>query len=262
MFCTRLNRLSYTRCFLPALFVNKNEYDEEGTDVLDNKKVGGWQGVVNAFSPDENGNPSTDVRTISSTICYSALIGGVYGSISYSKRAYEDFFLKNQSTLFQNQFEAKAKLQAKVTLAMGRGVFKWGTRVALFCGPFTTIVAIVNAYKQNVSVWSYTIAGLIVGGFARISMGMNGILVGSTLGAILGAVVGGLTLLVLQFSPLSLHELNEWRSQAQIDRDEFFIKETKTSKLFQYDNPPELLEHEKRNALPNAKTVTTNYEYL
>lgn len=34
-------------------------------------------------------------------------MGGVYGSLSYSKRAYEDFFQKNQSTLFQNQFEAK-----------------------------------------------------------------------------------------------------------------------------------------------------------
>lgn len=34
-------------------------------------------------------------------------MGGVYGSFSYSKRAYDDFFQKNQSTLFQNQFEAK-----------------------------------------------------------------------------------------------------------------------------------------------------------
>jgi len=55
----------------------------------------------------EDGNPSPDVRAIFSTICYSSLMGGVYGSISYSKRAYEDFFHKNQSTLFQNQFEAK-----------------------------------------------------------------------------------------------------------------------------------------------------------
>lgn len=57
------------------------------------------------FSKD--GDPSPDVRAIVSTICFSALIGGVYGSISYSKRAYLDFFEKNQSTLFQNQFEAK-----------------------------------------------------------------------------------------------------------------------------------------------------------
>jgi len=60
---------------------------------------------VFAFS--EDGNPSADVRAIFSTICYSSLMGGVYGSLSYSKRAYEDFFQKNQSTLFQNQFEAK-----------------------------------------------------------------------------------------------------------------------------------------------------------
>lgn len=55
----------------------------------------------------EDGNPSADVRGILSTICYSTLLGGVYGSLSYSKRAYFDFFEKNQSTLFQNQFAAK-----------------------------------------------------------------------------------------------------------------------------------------------------------
>jgi hypothetical protein len=47
------------------------------------------------------------VRAIIATISYSALLGGAYGSLSYSKRAYLDFFQKNQSTLFKNQFEAK-----------------------------------------------------------------------------------------------------------------------------------------------------------
>lgn len=49
MFFRRL-KLSHTRCFLPAFFFNRNEYDEQGTEVLENKKVGGWQGVKNAFS--------------------------------------------------------------------------------------------------------------------------------------------------------------------------------------------------------------------
>lgn len=62
------------------------------------------------FYLSKDGNPSPDVRAITSTICYSALLGGLYGSLSYSKRAYEDFFHKNQSTLFQNQFEAKVKI--------------------------------------------------------------------------------------------------------------------------------------------------------
>jgi len=57
----------------------------------------------------EDGDPSPDVRAIMTTVCYSALMGGVYGSLSYSKRAYQDFFEKNQSTLFKNQFEAKVR---------------------------------------------------------------------------------------------------------------------------------------------------------
>jgi len=47
---------------------------------------------------------------------------------------------------------------------------------------FRTLVTITNAYRQDVSILSYTLAGCIVGGFARISFGMRGFLVGSTLG--------------------------------------------------------------------------------
>lgn len=40
----------------------------------------------------------------------------------------------------------------------------------------------INAYNQNISITSYAISGLIIGGFARISMGSKGVAVGSTLG--------------------------------------------------------------------------------
>lgn len=40
----------------------------------------------------------------------------------------------------------------------------------------------LNAYQQKVSVISYAGAGFLIGGFARISMGLRGIAVGSTLG--------------------------------------------------------------------------------
>lgn len=42
-------KLSYTRCFLPAILFKKNEYDVDGTEVLNKTKVGGWQGVKDAF---------------------------------------------------------------------------------------------------------------------------------------------------------------------------------------------------------------------
>ncbi|XP_050537361.1 RPII140-upstream gene protein [Daktulosphaira vitifoliae] len=239
-------KLSYTRCFLPAILFKKNEYDVDGTEILNKTKVGGWQGVKDAFKNDEDGNPSADVISITSTITYSGLLGGLYGSFLYSKRAYEDFFAKNQATLFQNQFEAKSKLQSQVTLAMARGVIRWGTRVALFCGPFVTIVTVMNAYLNDISTFSYLTAGTIVGGIARIHIGVKGLVVGATFGGILGLLVGLITLLILKLSPLSMQELHEWQSQAQKDRDAFFIQESKQSVVFQYDQPAELLEHDKR----------------
>lgn len=43
-------------------------------------------------------------------------------------------------------------------------------------------------------------------------------------GTMLGFFVGGLTLLLLQFSPLTMRELQEWQIQAQQDRDEYVFR--------------------------------------
>lgn len=50
MFFRNLKLQKYTRCFLPSFFLNKNEFDEKGTEVIKKENVGGWQGVMNAFS--------------------------------------------------------------------------------------------------------------------------------------------------------------------------------------------------------------------
>lgn len=41
------------------------------------------------------------------------------------------------------------------------------------------------------------------------------------LGTILGIGVGCLTLLLLKVSPMTMHELKEWKSQNQKDRDAY-----------------------------------------
>lgn len=47
---------------------------------------------------------------------------------------------------------------------------------------YRTIVTALNAYFNDVSLLSYGTAGLLVGGFARLSFGLKGFVVGSTLG--------------------------------------------------------------------------------
>lgn len=38
-------------------------------------------------------------------------------------------------------------------------------------------------------------------------------------GTILGLIVGGFTLLILRYSPLTMDEIKEWQNQNQIERD-------------------------------------------
>lgn len=38
-------------------------------------------------------------------------------------------------------------------------------------------------------------------------------------GTILGLIVGGFTLLILRFSPLTMDEIKEWQNQSQVERD-------------------------------------------
>lgn len=38
-------------------------------------------------------------------------------------------------------------------------------------------------------------------------------------GTILGFIVGGFTLLILKFSPLTMDEIKEWQNQSQVERD-------------------------------------------
>lgn len=48
---------------------------------------------------------------------------------------------------------------------------------------FSIIVGAMNAYmNKDAAVISYTTAGFFVGGFARLSLGPRGFVVGSTLG--------------------------------------------------------------------------------
>jgi len=54
--------------------------------------------------------------------------------------------------------------------------------ISLIIFIFRTVVTAVNAYTQKVTLTSYATAGFVVGGIARISFGMKGFLVGSTLG--------------------------------------------------------------------------------
>lgn len=91
-------------------------------------------------------------------------------------------------------------------------------------------------------------------------------------------MVGGFTILLLKFSPMNMNEIKEWQNAALKERELYvnnkinmsdktfqlyicicyrkFIQEQKQSIAFQYDETPEMKEHEKR--LKNSKNDSNN----
>lgn len=64
------------------------------------------------------------------------MIGGVIGGIFYSRVANINFRESNEATLFVTDLVAKRKLQDESTVGFGKGFFRLGWRVGIFCWSF------------------------------------------------------------------------------------------------------------------------------
>lgn len=174
---------------------------------------------------------STEVNSIYQAGFLGFLVGAGYGGFIYSRNAYENFMHNNQATAFESHLDAKKKLQDKVTINFAKGAFKWGWRVALFSSSYVCITTMISVYRGKSSLLEYVTAGAVTGGIYKVNLGLRGIIVGNGLGATLGGIAGGLSLLILRSSGMTMEEVRYWQYKWKDERSksvrEAYIKETK-----------------------------------
>lgn len=84
----------------------------------------------------EDGNISPELNAINMSGFAGMIIGGLIGGAFNSHVANINFRESNEATVFETNFSAKRKLQNESTVGFGKGFFRLGWRVGLFCWSF------------------------------------------------------------------------------------------------------------------------------
>lgn len=157
---------------------------------------------------------------------------------------YQNFIDNNQATKFSSTFEAKKKLQDRVTLGFAKGAFQWGWRLGLFTGSFmweennsefklniesrfynyffpisrlmTTSIA---TYRGKSSLLEYTTAGFLTGACYKLSLGPRAMLVAGAVGGLFGTTAGAMSLGILKLTGTTMEEVRFWQYNWKKNRD-------------------------------------------
>ncbi|XP_018579112.1 RPII140-upstream gene protein [Anoplophora glabripennis] len=202
---------------------NRTPTEQEANKSLTEKETG-WDRLKKMFEVDEFGNVSREVNSILQVGVFSLFIGGVYGGVINSRSAYLEFMQNNEATSFKSHLDAKQKLQDKVTISFGKGAFKWGWRLTLFCTSFVGISTAIQTYRGKYGIREYVIAGGMTGAMYKFNMGPRGWIIGGGLGSVLGLICGGTTIGLLKLTGISMEEARYWQYYLKHSRDEYFRK--------------------------------------
>ena len=72
---------------------------------------------------------------------------------------------------------------------------------------FSGITTVVSVYRGKSSIWEYLTAGVLTGSLYKFSMGPRGMLAGGLVGGAFGTIAGGLSLLILRTTGMSMEEV-------------------------------------------------------
>lgn len=201
----------------------------------------GWERLYLMYSSDEFGNLSPELNAACQAGFTGLFVGACYGGIINSKTAYTNFMERNDATVFKSHMEAKKKLQDQVTVAFGKGAFRWGWRLGLFTGTYVLLTTSISVYRGYSSILEYAAAGCITGALYKFNMGLAGMAVGGGLGGVLGGIAGLVSLSILKLSGMSMEEVRYWQYQWKEDRNRRFFRGVKDD-----ENNTLLAHHDKK----------------
>lgn len=144
---------------------------------------------------------SEELVSMNSAACIGAFFGGILGGFMNSRRSHLNFMENNTWTQYDTHLDAKRHLQSNMTLAFGKGCFRWAWRTALFCYLFVYVlslkydesmsmrvnnivkfisggITISSAYRGDYGVTEYIVSGVVSGALYKCNLGLRGMVSG------------------------------------------------------------------------------------
>lgn len=210
-----------------------------------NWKETGWDRLKQMFEIDEFGNMSSELNSVYQASFCGFFAGFVFGGISYSREAYLNFMENNEATAFQSHLDAKRKLQNDFMVSFARGGIKWGWRIGLFTTSYYGIITAISVYREQSSIYEYLAAGFTTGAVYRMHMGLRGMAAGGVIGGVLAGIAGGVTLLILHASGITMKDLRYWQYKWHLNRNAEIHNTYKRLYEEEYPTSPLIKEHDK-----------------
>lgn len=97
------------------------------------------------------------------------------------------------------------------------------------------ITTMVSVYRGESSIWEYLAAGMLTGAMYKFNMGLRGMAAGGLVGGFLGTIAGGVSLLVLKTTGMSMEEVRYWQYKWRADRDDTINEAMKAQTIDERD---------------------------
>ena len=88
----------------------------------------------------------------------------------------------------------------------------------------------------------YITAGAVTGALYKFNLGLKGMTAGMLVGGALGTVAGGITLLILRTTGMTMEEARYWQYKWRSNRDNTIHEGLKKN----FNNDPHLMRHDKK----------------
>lgn len=84
----------------------------------------------------ENGTLSKELAFINVAGFAGMIIGAIYGGLAQSRISHFNYRESNEATLYYSNMAAHRSLHDEMTIGFGKGAFRWGRRIGIFCLSF------------------------------------------------------------------------------------------------------------------------------
>jgi len=211
-------RLGFTPIFEPSLdaVTIKTPITESGDDPNET----GWDRVRAIFESTDHYSISQELNTMNQAGFAGVLFGGLYGGMIRARRDWFSYMENNTWTQYESHIDAKRHLQQEITIAFGKGCFRWGWRMGLFTYAFTAFLTISSAYRGAYGLTEFVVAGAGSGALYKCNLGLRGMVSGGVFGALMGTVGGGLSLICLNIAGVNIKDVRKYQFKYQAIREE------------------------------------------